>query len=470
MKIIHIPFCFFPDAVGGTEVYVDGLAREQQTFGDRVIVAAPGERDARYSLRGLRVRRFAIGSASTDAREVYSQDNDVAARHFGRLLDDEGDIDLVHLHALSSGVSPKLVYEAKCRGLPVVFSYHTPTVSCARGTLLRWGVEPCDGTLHVGDCAGCTLHGLGLPRLASSCIAHMPQSIGRVMGNRRLGGRCWTALRMTELIGLRHRAVRNLWNDVDHVVALCDWTRDLLLRNGLPEDKVTVSRQGLCRFRGIMAPPEGEPPASGLPIRAAYAGRLNPHKGVHILIEALRRIPTAPLHLDIYGIAQASSDWAYKAGLETLAEGDSRICFRNPLQSDQVVGMLRQYDFLAVPSRWLETGPMVILEAFAAGVPVIGSNLGGIAELVTENVDGLLVGRSAEAWRQLFRRICDEPGLVRALRPGVQPPRTIREAAVEMRQLYKQILGRSAAVCSTHVDLPTVATNWNAANEGSIPL
>ena len=52
---------------------------------------------------------------------------------------------------------------------------------------------------------------------------------------------------------------------------------------------------------------------------------------------------------------------------------------------------LSRIDVLAVPSQWLETGPLVVLEAFAAGTPVIGSDLGGIRELVSDGRDGLLV-------------------------------------------------------------------------------
>src|SRR5205823_1884361 len=110
-----------------------------------------------------------------------------------------------------------------------------------------------------------------------------------------------------------------------------------------------------------------------------------------------------------------------------------------PLESADVVGKLREYDCLTVPSQWLETGPMVVLEAFAAGVPVIGTNLGGIAELVTHEVDGLLIGRSIESWRDTLSRILREPELLRRLAAGVRPPRTIRDAAIEMRQLYGQL-------------------------------
>ena len=59
MRVVHVPYCFFPDPVGGTEVYVDALAREQQARGVDTLIAAPGPRDTSYLHDGVAVRRFA---------------------------------------------------------------------------------------------------------------------------------------------------------------------------------------------------------------------------------------------------------------------------------------------------------------------------------------------------------------------------------------------------------------------------
>ncbi|MDP9171223.1 MAG: glycosyltransferase, partial [Acidobacteriota bacterium] len=104
----------------------------------------------------------------------------------------------------------------------------------------------------------------------------------------------------------------------------------------------------------------------------------------------------------------------------------------------------REYDLLAVPSQWLETGPLVVLEAFAAGTPVLGSDLGGIAELVRDGVDGVLVkpAGSVAAWAQAMRRLCGQPELLIRLRAGIRPPRHTREVALEMMPVYRNALAR----------------------------
>ncbi len=112
-----------------------------------------------------------------------------------------------------------------------------------------------------------------------------------------------------------------------------------------------------------------------------------------------------------------------------------------PVKSSEVIETLAGYDGFLVPSQWMETGPLVVLEAFAAGVPVVGSDLGGIAEWVTHERDGLLVTEnSASGWAQALRRLVNEPGLLPKLRAGIRPPRSMREVAEEVRAVYEELL------------------------------
>jgi glycosyltransferase involved in cell wall biosynthesis len=444
MKLLHVPFCFYPDPVGGTEIYVDGLAREQQWRGDTVMVAAPAGEDAAYRHDGLPVRRFAINPHVNGPRELYGEGDPNAAAAFARILDDERP-DVVHLHAFTSAVSLRLVREAKRRDIPVVFSYHTPTVSCQRGTLLRWGSEICDGVLDVRACARCTLHAHGLAKAASQMAGSLPPGLGHLLAVIGASGGVWTALRMTELVELRLAAFHTLMREADHVVALCQWVKDLLRRNGVPEEKVTVSRQGVppeIPARAIRTASTASPA-----FRVAFLGRLHPTKGVHMLVEALRGDPQLPVRLDIFGVAQGEADHVYGQRLATLAAGDARIALRAPIPNGQVVERLQEYDLLAVPSQWLETGPIVVLEAFAAGIPVAGSNLGGIPELVEHGVNGLLIDPASPAnWAAALRSLSQDPDLLATLRSRIRPPRTMRDAAAELNAIYSQVGSQFAAV------------------------
>jgi glycosyltransferase involved in cell wall biosynthesis len=431
MKVIQVPFCFYPDSVGGTEVYVDALSRNLQQLGVEVLVAAPGKISQSYMYQQLPVHRYAISNKIENLRELYGEGDRQAALEFSRILEAEKP-DLVHFHAFTSGVSLRLVQAAKKRQIPVVFTYHTPTVSCQRGTMMQWGTQICDGKVDLRTCTQCSLQGLGLDKISAKAIATLPPQLGRWLGNLNLQGGAWTALRMTELVNLRHTVLHTLLSEVDHIVAVCNWVKDVLLVNHVPSEKITVIRQGVCY--NLPEKTNSSQHHAQLTLNIAFFGRLDPTKGIHILIKALEAVPQLAVSLDIYGISQASD--TYIQELKALATKDPRITFKPPVPAEKVMATLIDYDLLAVPSQWLETGPMVVLEAFAAGIPVIGSNLGGIAELVQSEINGILVEpTSISAWSQALQR-CQDRYLLKQLSAGIKPPSTMATVASQMLSIY----------------------------------
>ena len=451
MKIVHVPFVFYPDPVGGTEVYVAALATALTRQGHPSIVAAPGSRDALYNYEGLLVHRFAVSDRIEDASEVYGDGDAGAAKRFGRILDREQP-DIVHLHAFTRACSVMLAREAKQRRIPLVFTYHTPTVSCQRGTLMEWGQQPCDGEIRVARCTGCTLQGLGVNPAGSRVLARMPIAIGSTLGAAGLRGGVWTALRMSSLIDRRAAAAAQLFAMVDRFVALTPWVHAVLTRNGVPEERIVASPHGIppaaAQEIAVATPRAGK-------LRIAHLGRLDPVKGTALLIRALRRVPDAPLTVDIFGILQDGRDVAVLAELRRLAHGDSRLRFLPAVEHATVVHRLAEYDVLAVPSQWMETGPLVVLEAFAAGIPVLVSALGGLAEKVTDGVNGLLVTPhdSIDAWGAALKRCAEDRELMLRLRPGIRRPRSVTDVADDMLTLYRDLVpgSRSDAVATRSV-------------------
>lgn len=438
MKVFQVPFCFLPDPIGGTEVYVANLARRLMRAGVDVRVVAPATRSSAYNIGDLDVRRFAVSGAIGDVAELYGDGDRQAADEFMRIVDEQSP-DLVHLHAFTPAISLRLVQGCKRRGIPVIFTYHTPTASCQRGTLMLWGESRCDGRLEQARCAACTLQGAGLDRRLAKALGLLPPAVGRSLGKAGVQGSMWTALRMTELIRMRHAAFRKMVAEVDHIVAVCEWVRGVLLANGVPPDKISLSRQGIENIQ-TQGRASIRPAADGAhrAVRLVFVGRFDPTKGVHILFDALRKAPSLAVTLDIYGVVQSDANAAYSERLLNLAKDDSRIAFHDPVPSWEIVGCLRQYDFLAVPSQWMETGPMVALEAFAAGIPVIGANLGGVAELVQDGINGLLIdANSPDGWLETLRRITEQPELRAALAAGVRPPKSAAAVSTEMLALYR---------------------------------
>lgn len=449
MKILHVPFSFFPDPPGGTEVFVQALARALGRAGHDCVVAAPAGRPTVYDLDGLRVYRIGVGPPA-DVEELYDDGDAVAARAFGAMFDEERP-DLVHLHAFTRACSLLVVREAHARGMPVVFTYHTPTVSCLRGTLLEDGRRPCDGVLDVRRCAACALQGLGAPRPAAMAAAAIPRPFARRLGRLSAGGRLMTMLRFSDLAARRHAAILALFEEVDRLVAPRQWVRALLVANGVPDAKIVVSPQGLedATF------PAPRPARQGGALRAAFLGRIDRTKGIDVVIRALIHAPALAVTLDVYGIVQENARGELEA-LQRLATGEARIRFREPLAPSAVRRTLAAYDVLVVPSQCLETGPLVVLEALAAGVPIVGSALGGVSELVQDGVDGRLIAEfdSPRAWAEVLAELAGHPQAINRLRRNIAPPRSIEDVARDMNRIYRDLVGGPMSVPSAPAAVP----------------
>jgi len=437
---VHVPFTFAPDPIGGTEVYVEALAHGLQSLGIDALILAPsvlGGGEA-YWHNGLRVRRYrSVAESQHMLRELYGEGDPEAAAAFAQILDEERP-DAVHIHAFTRVVSILLVRAVKQRGIPVFFTYHTPTVSCQRGTLMLWGTEVCDGILNVARCTGCSLEGRGLPRWASALVSYVPLCVGHALDGANLSGGPWTVLRMPALIQAQHAAFRALMQEVDGVVALTEWVRTLLVRNGVENSKITLSRHGLPFVRNLTEPLID---VAKTPLRVAFLGRADKVKGADTLVKAVRAASDLSIELHLYGVTQSAADEDYWDELQRLAADDGRIRFLPPVPNNQVVPLLRDFHVLAVPSRWLETGPLVVLESFAAGTPVIGSRLGGITEWVRHEDNGLLIDpEGVAAWTSAIRRCAEDRCLLSKLRQGVKQPRSMADVAQEMARLYRNHL------------------------------
>lgn len=450
MKVLHLPFQYIPGQLGGTEVYVESLCRCLALLGVSSAIASPASCQGivRKTVGELEV--FEFGQDTTQRFEhAYGQPDQVAATNFRQVLA-EWRPDVVHLHARTAAVSEALVDEAKQAGARVIFTYHTPTVSCARGTMMYMGRQPCDGVLNLSRCTACVLQKNGVSAAWLPLLSRSPLPFGALLARWQVHGGLWTALRMRHLLANSERRFHALMAKVDRVVAVCDWVADVLRRNGVHEPKMVVCRQGLPFIASaVSASAEAAlpvPQPSGQvarPLRMRYFGRLDPTKGVDVLVQALAAIPKANVTLEIFGVVQPGGD-AYKRRLEAMIDRDKRISIRQPLPASQVVAAMRDCAWVAIPSQWLETGPLVVLEAFAAGTPVMGSRLGGIAELVRDGVDGVLVeAGDVNAWADAIRCMEQDRSRQNSMRAAIFPARTMIDVAREMAVYYS--LGKAVA-------------------------
>jgi predicted SAM-dependent methyltransferase len=161
---------------------------------------------------------------------------------------------------------------------------------------------------------------------------------------------------------------------------------------------------------------DGEPPAG--PLRIGYIGTLMPHKGVHLLVDAAQAFRRDEIELHLFG----GGPDAYVDFLKTI-DMQRIATFHGAYRPDELPSVLANVDVVCVPSVWEDCAPHVVQEALAAGCPVIGSNIGGIPDLVRNGVTGLLTPpREAGAIVEAIRRFVSDPGLLLRMRSAITPP------------------------------------------------
>lgn len=438
MIVLHVVPSYFPESVGGTEVYVASLVAALVDEGIAASVAVPAFDEGEYEFKGTRVFKVRSGT-SFDLRDLNGYGDPVAEQGFERLIDRHRP-QVLHLHGVTTTISVRLVRLAKHRGLPVVLTHHMPGMTCRRGTLMLWGAGPCDGRMLEGRCAACYLQKRGLPRPVASLAASIPSNIGGHLGRLALQCRANTVLSQRSLTRQQVESVLDFIRGVDRIVVMSDWAKELFMLNGIAPRKIVLSRQGVVRGGTGYSSLSG-PHLDNECFRIAFIGRLHPDKGAHVLIEAVRTSAERSIQLDVYGLDVRAEQSGYMNRLKALQDEDPRIRLLPWLPAPQVVPTLRSYDALAVPSQCFETGPMVVLDAFEAGIPVLGSNLGGIRELVSQGDDGwLLPATSVTAWRRSIERLAASPSDRQRLRRGIRPPRSTSSVAKDMADTYANLL------------------------------
>ena len=271
--------------------------------------------------------------------------------------------DLMHCTNIFPLISPAAYQAAHDEGIPVVQALRNYRLLCPSATLMRNG----------GVCESCVGKTIAWPAIQHGCYR---------------GSRSGSAVVATML------AIHNLkgtWRRVDCFYTPSHFARSLFIRAGIPADVIKVKPNSVI-------PDPGAGPGDGG--YALFVGRLSPEKGLNTLLGAWAEFADdLPLHI--------VGDGPSRELVEEAAARDPRIIFLGELPHQQVLEQLRAATCLVMPSVWYETFGRIIVEAYAAGTPVIASRLGAMEELVVHQETGLLFEPgSASSLSQAVRALC----------------------------------------------------------------
>jgi glycosyltransferase involved in cell wall biosynthesis len=438
MRILLGVHHFLPAYRGGAEGQAYRMAKLLRARGHDVKVVCVERIDAgpagglewvEDTYDGIPVRRLFFDLSTAPDRWRWEYDNPWVGDHLRALFTDEK-FDVCHLVGgyLMTG---RTLLEAYAAGIPSVVTLTDFWWLCPRIIMLRN-----DGHLST------------TPIDARRCVRCLAEGRRRY----RLPGRFAPAIMdfywslHTRQIGAVEARMQFLQDALQHASAIIAPSTFLATTYG--EAGVDCSNMLLCRQgQAITGSEEAravEPRGPGL--RVAYTGQIAEIKGLHVLFDAARRMPDAPISVRIYGDANRAPE--YTARLRRLQQGDARLEFAGAYsRPEELTQILAETDVLVVPSVWYENSPNTILEAFVYRIPVIASNLGGMAELVQDGVNGLLFtpGSAADLARQL-QRLLDEPDLLPALRRGIGPVKTLDEEVDELEALYDSLYAGAHSV------------------------
>jgi glycosyltransferase involved in cell wall biosynthesis len=260
--------------------------------------------------------------------------------------------DVVHFHNIWYLMSPSAYYACKDSGVPVVQTFHNFRLFCANGLCQRKG-EQCF------ECLGkIPWKGVLYRCYKQSVLYSLPIAITECVHNCR---KTWV-------------------NKIDAVVALTRNAKNVFIRHGIPEGKIFI------KSNFLVSSPE---PSENSDDYCLFLGRLSSEKGVLNLIDAFKillSIIRVNISLKIIG------DGPLRSVLEKTVKD-------HPITNIEILGkkshaesmeILKKAKFVVIPSIWFEMFPMVLVEAFAHGKPVIASRVQNHSELIQDKKTGVL--------------------------------------------------------------------------------
>jgi len=302
------------------------------------------------------------GKLARASRVIYSLQ---ARRRMHRLLH-KVQPQIAHVHNIYHHLSPSFLPLLRKRGVPVVMTVHDLKLACPAYTMMSDG-KPCE------RCRGGKLYNVAVHR----CIK---------------GSLALSSLVMVEAYA--HRALRLYRDNVDRFVVPSRFLLEKLVQWGWPRERFVY----IPNFVNVGRFKPDSPPGR----RFVYCGGLIDLKGVATLVQA------AALARQPLTIVGSGPDEARLRALSKANGGD--VVFTGHLPKDAVARVMQEARAIVVPSECHENAPLSLLEAYAAGRPVIGSRIAGIPELVREDETGALypIG-NAQALADALSRFAELP-------------------------------------------------------------
>lgn len=338
---------------GGSETYYFGLAELLRKAGHEVMFFAMQDEKnipcgqseffvSNVDFNGELTIRKKVNAAM---RMIYSFE---AKKKISALIEKEAP-DIIHINLFHRVLTASIVDAAKKYHIPVVLTMHDLNCFCPNHTMLDHG-KICEACLH-GNYFNCVKRVCFKDSRAKCLMAALESEYNKLSG---------------------------LYNKIDLYITPSEFYREKMIESGLTRNKVLCLRNFLPKnmFETVKA-------VGGS--YYLYFGRLSEEKGVMTLLKAVQNVPEVRLEIAGTGpMEQELQNYVHNRNLE------DRIHFNGFLSGKALTDLVAGAKCIVLPSEWYENGPYSIMEAMAAGKPVIVSGEGGLPEIVQDGENGYI--------------------------------------------------------------------------------
>ena len=456
LRLLHAIHDFLPRHRAGSEIYASDLCRELASRHHVSVVCAEYDPSRRHGLVNWRVHEgLPVIEIVNNWQCATFKDTYHPALIENRLVHvlKATQPDVVHVHNLLN-LSFALPRMAQARHIPVVATLHDYTLVCPSGgqRIHRADNYVCHA-IDTERCVRCfresPLHAqVAFARLGGTRLPGVMRRVMAALSRRfsRLKTAVPRSIARAPVISLGKRDIearltdaRETFHDIDLFVAPSLSVAAEFRRLGIEATKIRVSDYGFVPI----SPRHELRPDGAFTLRIGYVGSVVWHKGIHVLFDAVRDLPVAEYEVKIFGGLDVSPE--YVRDLRARADG-LPVRFMGTFDRERVADIYSQIDVLVVPSLWLENSPLVIHEAFMAGIPVVGARIGGIAELIADGRTGLLYDpNSSRELSAALQGLIEHPHRLTELSQTKCQVKSIAQDAREWEAIYSEVIERRAA-------------------------
>ena len=226
-----------------------------------------------------------------------------------------------------------------------------------------------------------------------------------------------------------------IFNSTDKVICITRWYKDILILNGFESEKITVIQQGLPFDNNFEL---FDPIKKGTgPLKLLYLGRITQVKGLHLLIQALKKMENESVELNIYGQGDGTN---YEQELRIMTMPMMNVKWHGVVGQNEVLNIMNRHDLLCLCSTICEMSPLVIQEARKANLPVLASDVYGNIEQLKNGKGFLFKTNNANSLYVQLKFLTSNKHKLEDVKKRIKQPIGFDEIAKKYLHEYKKLL------------------------------